>query len=75
MRKDMKSTDVTDRVRFGFIDGELLDLTECVCGTQFDSWNFALGTSAESPVQCDHCGREFYFTNTIRVYEVKKGKK
>ena len=63
--------DVTSSVDFRLNDDELLPLTRCVCGALFQPWDFTLGVYADSPTECPVCGRRFYFSVQIHVYEVK----
>ena len=61
--------DVTDQVRFGNSDDEMLPLTKCICGENFQMWNFVIGIYKDEPKECPMCGRRYFFTST-RVYEV-----
>lgn len=54
------------------VDGELLSISKCVCGKEFDYWEQALGIYPEHPTVCPGCGRMFYFRNEIKVFEVKE---
>ena len=62
--------DVTDQIQVGDVDGELMAVTRCVCGKEYTHWFFYLSIYPDAPNQCDACGRRFYFTQTIRVFEV-----
>lgn len=67
------SVDITDQVEtFGLNDDECLSLTRCVCGEQFEPWDFILSIYEDSPKECPSCGRQMYFSARIRVYEVQK---
>jgi hypothetical protein len=61
---------VTDKMKFGNPDDELLPVTQCVCGKTFGLWEFVIGIYTENPYGCPSCGRKFYFKQAIEVYEV-----
>ena len=64
--------DVTDLVHFGECDGESLTLTQCICGFLHHDWcGPILSIYPEHPTECEKCGRKFYFTSEIRIFEVK----
>lgn len=63
--------DITDKVKFGGNDDELLSLLECICGQTFESWTFLLNADKSSPVKCPGCGRKLFFEVGIRVYEIR----
>lgn len=65
----MPDIDVTELVDFGGVDDELLPLTKCVCGAEFESWDFVISIYPESPRTCRTCGRELYFSNAIHIYQ------
>lgn len=64
--------DITDRVAYeaDSIDAELMPLTRCVCGTEFDYWQFPIPSDRERAQECPGCHRKIYFGLTVRVYEV-----
>ena len=62
--------DVTDQVSFGNSDDELLPITKCICGENFNYWNFTIGIYKDEPKECPMCGRRYFFTTSTRVYEV-----
>lgn len=62
--------DVTDQIQVGAVDDELVAVNKCVCGEVFDHWYFYLSIYPDSPNECPACGRKFYFTSTVRVFEV-----
>lgn len=64
--------DVTDQVEFNLNDDECLPLTKCVCGVEFESWNFILGVYKDDPKECPNCKRKLYFKPSIRVYEIEE---
>lgn len=63
--------DVTKEVDFGNSDDEALPITKCVCGKEFTTWDFHISIYESDPTPCPECGRKFYFSNSIHVYEVK----
>ncbi len=65
-----KSIDVTDKVSFGEVDAEFLPLTKCVCNKEFQLWDLVLSIYNDDLSKCSSCGRKFYFTNKVTVYEV-----
>ena len=67
----MSDKDVTALIQFGCNDEESLPVNKCVCGAEFELWEFVLNVYHDTPRQCHHCGRRFYFRNKITVYEVE----
>ncbi len=68
----MKLIDVTDQVDFRNPDDELLPVTKCVCGAEFNTWMFNISIYDDQPTKCPQCGRKFVFHQIIRVYEVQE---
>lgn len=65
------SVDVTKDVAFENNDDESLPLTRCLCGATWRPWNGPiLSVYDDQPTSCGACGREFYFSNQIHVYQV-----
>jgi predicted SprT family Zn-dependent metalloprotease len=62
--------DVTDLVSFGNNDDEVLPLTKCVCGKEFESWRKIISIYREHAGECSNCHRKLYFKNRIRIYEI-----
>lgn len=54
----------------GAID-EILPI-KCVCGHGAESWEFIISIYEEDPYACQECGREYYFTNKIKVFMKEK---
>lgn len=72
----MADIDVTSKVYFGDNDGELLPLMKCVCGEKFGYWDFIIDIYRNKDLSnncCPKCGRRFYFSNKITIYEVVDG--
>ena len=65
----MKDKDVTDQCRFNDNDGEHLPLIQCVCGKEFQPWDFIISPYRDMAHRCE-CGRKLYFQNKITVYEI-----
>lgn len=65
--------DVTDKIELGSVDDELVPITKCVCGAEFEWWHFYISIYPDTPYGCPKCGREFYFENTVKVYQVTRG--
>ncbi len=63
----MRKINVTHKVKFGPPKGDLLPLTQCVCGAE----GFVISVHQTNPTYCRHCGRGFIFAGNVRVYEVK----
>lgn len=63
--------DITDKVSFQLSDDECLPLTKCICGVKFDPWTFILSIYSDTPKECPNCKAKLYFSNQIRVYQVK----
>jgi hypothetical protein len=66
----MMDKDVTDQVEFMNPDDELLPINKCVCGQEYEWWEFVISIYREDAFQCENCGRQLYFTQKIRVWEV-----
>ena len=62
--------DITDKIEFLNNDDEVLSITKCVCGHEYEPWCFYIDIYRDIATTCDHCGRKMYFKNTITVYEV-----
>lgn len=67
---NIKSIDVTDLVDFSNPDDECLSLIRCVCGQEFPAWTFVISIYSDTPRECDSCGRKFYFSSSVRIFEV-----
>ena len=67
----MTETDknVTDLVHFDINDDECLPITKCLCGAEFKPWDFVISIYRDSACKCPKCGRDFYFKNSIQVYQ------
>lgn len=63
--------DVTDKVEFDLPDGECLPVNQCACGQKYPPWDFTFGMERDYPKCCPTCGRWFYFTVSIKVFEVE----
>jgi len=67
----MKSIDVTDKVKFGNPDDELLPILQCVCGHKFHLWEHNISIYKDLIFEkCPKCGAKLYFRNSIRVYQL-----
>lgn len=66
----MKPKDVTSHVSFTNNDDECLSITECSCGREFDAWDFVISIYADTPDKCPKCGKKFYFSNEIRIWQI-----
>lgn len=64
--------DVTKLVNFGNSDDESLPITKCVCGKEFNEWEFDISIYDDSPCECPECGAKLYFRNKIIVYQIKE---
>ncbi len=63
--------DVTDLVKIGYVDDDITPLLKCVCGHEFAHWTFLLSIYREPGLQrCQQCGRAFYFSRAVRVFEI-----
>lgn len=63
--------EVTNLVKFNDKDNEFLSISKCMCGKEFNSWEFSISIYPESIHPCPNCGREMYFKSyiNIKVYE------
>jgi len=69
----MEDKDVTELVDFGLNDDEVLPITTCVCGAEYNPWHFTISMGNDCGYllhPCPKCGRKLYFTVSIRVFEV-----
>jgi len=66
----MPDIDITDKTRWGDIDGESLALTQCTCGKEFGYWDFIIGPYREWPHHCPDCGRALYFKIHVQIFEI-----
>ncbi len=66
----MNKIDVTDKFDFGDNDGEYLPIRKCICGMNFNYWEFFIKTYYDSPKECPNCKRKFCFLNEIKIYEI-----
>jgi hypothetical protein len=67
----MRENDVTELVNFSEFDVGLLGLNNCLCGAEYHYGDFIITDDKTRLVGCKKCGREFFFSKEIRVYEVK----
>lgn len=66
------TVDVTQEVTIGEVDDDLTYLKQCICGRSWAPWNKILHINeADSTGACDECGRKFYFTVKVQVWEVR----
>lgn len=68
--KMTKFVDVSNQMDWNLPDDEFLPVTKCVCGTKFPVWSFSVSIYDDNPKTCPICGRKFFFSNSIRIYEV-----
>jgi DNA-directed RNA polymerase subunit RPC12/RpoP len=61
---------VGDQMEYGFSDGDYLPIEKCVCGAEFDWWEFSISIYENTPTECPKCGRKFFFTTHVSVWEV-----
>jgi hypothetical protein len=66
----MAAVDVSDLVQLGDPDGELVPVQACACGFRPPYWGFYLSVYSDKPTACGACGRRFYVSIGVRVYEV-----
>jgi len=66
----MPDKDVTSEARCGDIDGEVMELRQCVCGATFDCWDAILNIYCDLAWRCPSCGRRLYFRYKVTVLEV-----
>jgi hypothetical protein len=67
-----KKIDITDAVDFspGNIDGDLLPITKCICGQEFELWDFSIWNFEHS--ECPSCNRKLHFEVSVRIYETQE---
>jgi hypothetical protein len=68
----MKVIDVTDKINYSEFDVGMVNIAVCICGHDFDYADFVINNDKERLVECEKCGRKFYFTNSIRVFMVEE---
>lgn len=66
---------ITSKVKCNLNDGEFLPLTRCVCGEEFENWDFLLNMESDSAKECPKCNRKMFFTVDIKVFEVVEEKR
>lgn len=66
-----KDIDVTDKIRIGGIDGDCIPIQNCICGKQFESWDFILHEDEDDPRFCE-CVRGYYAKVQIKIYQTSK---
>ncbi len=66
----MTDKNVTDKVEFDYSDDELLPLTKCVCGQEFDYWQHTLSVYRDDARECPKCGRKLYWVHNPQIFEV-----
>jgi hypothetical protein len=69
----LEKVDVTDKVSFQNNDDEALPITTCVCGHEYDAWEFIINMYYDRPDwvrSCKHCGAKLCFSLDIRVYQL-----
>ena len=66
----MNVKDITSQVKFDNPDDELLPFRQCVCGQEWDSWDKVMRIYQDAPTICENCGRKFYFSQSVTVWEI-----
>jgi hypothetical protein len=64
--------DVTNQVEFGPNRGSFLPLYKCVCGIEFEPWEFRLETGCVPAKKCPGCGDRMYFEVEIKVFRIRE---
>ena len=68
----MPNTDVTDQMGFSLNDDEILPLTKCICGATWKVWSGPyISIYEDDPYSCPKCGRKFFWSSNIRVFQVE----
>ena len=62
--------DVTTMVDFGSPDDECLPIFKCICGKVFEEWSEVISIYEDDPWACPECMREYFFTSTVKVFQV-----
>lgn len=60
--------DVSHLVAFANPGDESLPILKCVCGQNFDLWEFSISIYEETARDCPNCGRLLYFRNSVHVF-------
>ncbi len=70
--------EVTDKVSFQTPEIDCLSLDSCICGKRFNCWEFTCPIHPVHPDERLHtysnCGRSFYFSIDIKVFEIPQNK-
>ncbi len=66
----MNYKNVTGEVDFQNNDDEALPITRCICGTEFDPWEFIISIYDDNPSECPVCGAKLFFRINTNVYQV-----
>jgi hypothetical protein len=65
VQKQVDRTDVTEKVRWGNPDDELLPILKCVCGTPFKDWDRVIRRDVDDACPCPICGRILIWSISI----------
>jgi hypothetical protein len=68
----MKEIDVTNKITYSEFDVGMLMISRCFCGEEFDYGDLIINDDKRCLVECEKCGRKFYFTNEIKVIMVEE---
>lgn len=69
---DNKGNDITSQVTVFDYQSDLISITKCACGAQFEPWGgFTIPANGRSSTECPGCGRKMYGSIQVRIYEVK----
>ena len=66
----MADKDVTNKVKHSNEDDEMMAVYKCVCGEEWDAWDFIISIYRDTAAACDNCNRRFYFRSSVTIYEV-----
>ena len=67
----MGKKDVTNKIEFDNLTDGYLPITKCLCGQEFDDWNFLISIYSDFPYECPNCGVKLYYENKIKIFQVK----
>lgn len=61
--------DVTGKIKFDWVDDQVVGLYQCVCGKEED---FTVTSVREDANPCGTCGRALYVRQVTQIFEVRE---
>ena len=64
--------EVTTSVKYQLPDDEFLPITKCVCGQEFQAWDFTISIYSNMATECPKCKAKLFFSPRIAIYQLVK---